>query len=173
MSTPHPATRPTGGDATPTDERLQGGESVIVVRLGDAEFGLPIGAVREVLRQPELSRVPFPPPHVCGVIALRGSILPVVDLGLRLLGRAAERPGALVVAVDPESLEPIALLADGVTGMIEGGRIEPVEAPPEALATLPAGWLRGVLVPEVGRTIALLDLGLVLPNPALRSVPDA
>jgi purine-binding chemotaxis protein CheW len=140
-----------------------------VVRLGVAEFGLPIGEVREVLRRPELSRVPFPPPHVCGVLALRGSIVPVVDLGLRLLDRPAERPGVVVVVLDPDTHESLGLLCDRVAGLIEAGEALAMAAPPEAEATLPPGWVKGVLVPEPDRPVALLDLHLVLPNRALRS----
>jgi purine-binding chemotaxis protein CheW len=57
----------------------------VVFRLGTEEFGVPIASVEEIVRVPdELTRVPKAPACVEGVINLRGSVLPVLDLRLRL-----------------------------------------------------------------------------------------
>lgn len=132
--------------------------SAVTVRLGRAEFGLPMDAVREVLRPPPITRTPFPPPDVRGVTHLRGSLLPVVDLASRLLGTAAATPGRLVVV--EQGAEAVALLVDRVTGVVEDDA--PESPPPEAEAALPPGWLAGVVVPEDGRLVTLLNLGPVL-----------
>ncbi|BAU10334.1 hypothetical protein LEP3755_08180 [Leptolyngbya sp. NIES-3755] len=47
-------------------------------------FGIAIGDVQEIIRQPLLTRIPFAPPDVCGLINLRGQVLPVVDLPGRI-----------------------------------------------------------------------------------------
>jgi purine-binding chemotaxis protein CheW len=149
-------------------------ESVLVVRLGETEFGLPIRDVREVLRAPPISRVPFPPPDVTGLIGVRGAVLPVLDLGLRLFRRPARTPGAIVIAQEPESLESIALLVDRVTGLVEGSAPKDRrDAPVEAEATLPPGWVASVRIPEPGRPITVLNLRAVLPNPEPRGPDDA
>lgn len=131
----------------------------IVVRLGRAEFGIPINRVREVLRPPPLVRIPFPPPAVCGIIHLRGSVLPVIDLGLRLLGRASAPPGRLVVVSDGGGW---ALRVDGVLGLVSTSPESLREAPPEADATLPPGAVAGVVIPAPGRLVTLLNLAPVL-----------
>ncbi|MBV1777224.1 chemotaxis protein CheW [Burkholderiaceae bacterium DAT-1] len=60
-------------------------EQVVVFRLDKEEFGVPIESVQEIVRVPdELTHVPKAPPFVEGVINLRGSVLPVVDLRRRL-----------------------------------------------------------------------------------------
>ncbi len=52
----------------------------LVFRLGDEEYGLPIGAVEEVARVPaKISRVPNTPKFLEGVVNLRGEVIPVVD----------------------------------------------------------------------------------------------
>jgi purine-binding chemotaxis protein CheW len=58
---------------------------VVVFRLGDEEFGVPIMSVQEIVRVPEsLTRVPRTPEFVEGVINLRGTVLPVIDQRKRL-----------------------------------------------------------------------------------------
>jgi purine-binding chemotaxis protein CheW len=60
-------------------------EQVVVFRLDKEEFGVPINSVQEIVRVPdELIHVPRAPAFVEGVINLRGSVLPVIDLRLRL-----------------------------------------------------------------------------------------
>jgi purine-binding chemotaxis protein CheW len=67
-------------DNGPDDE-----EQLVVFRLGQEEFGVPIDSVQEIVRVPELlTHVPKAPAFVEGVINLRGSVLPVIDLRRRL-----------------------------------------------------------------------------------------
>jgi purine-binding chemotaxis protein CheW len=69
----------TGEDSADDDEQ------VVVFRLGQEEFGVPIESVQEIVRVPEqLTHVPKAPPFVEGVINLRGAVLPVIDLRRRL-----------------------------------------------------------------------------------------
>jgi purine-binding chemotaxis protein CheW len=55
-------------------------QQYLVFRLGDEEFGLPIGAVEEVARVPaKIAKVPNTPKFLEGVVNLRGEVIPVVD----------------------------------------------------------------------------------------------
>lgn len=136
--------------------------TAVGVRLGSAEYGLPMERVREVLRPPPVTRVPFPPPDVRGVVQVRGALVAVLDLGTRLRGGPAAGPGRLVVVTPPRGGEPVGLLVDAVTGMVETDPEGLRPAPPEAEAALPEGWLAGVAEPEPGRRVALLHLERVL-----------
>lgn len=65
---------------------------VVVFRLDKEEFGVPIESVQEIVRVPEeLTHVPKAPPFVEGVINLRGTVLPVIDLRRRLDLAGVER----------------------------------------------------------------------------------
>ena len=67
-------------------------EQVVVFLLDKEEFGVPIDSVQEIVRVPEeLTHVPKAPPSVEGVINLRGSVLPVIDLRRRLGMPTVER----------------------------------------------------------------------------------
>lgn len=65
-------------------ERSMSGEQLIVFRLGDQEYGLPIAAVTEIARVPEhVTCMPKAPAFIEGIINLRGTVLPIVDLRRR------------------------------------------------------------------------------------------
>lgn len=147
--------------------RAAGEDRAVVVRLGGAEFGLEVRRVSEVLRVPPITRLPFPPPTLLGIVSIRGTLVPVMDLGERLLGRPADRDGRLVVVRDPEREGWVGLLVDAVLDLIplEAAGAEP---PAEVEASLPAGWIIGVLAPGPDRLVTLLELTNVLDlhNPA-------
>ncbi|WKK83614.2 chemotaxis protein CheW [Marivirga arenosa] len=53
---------------------------LIIFRLGDEEYGLQIGQIKEVVPTPHITRLPQTPPYVKGVANIRGNIIAVVDL---------------------------------------------------------------------------------------------
>lgn len=68
-----------------SDDLVDEDEQVVVFRLDKEEFGAPVEAVQEIVRIPDqLIRVPKAPSFVEGVVNLRGTILPVIDLRSRL-----------------------------------------------------------------------------------------
>lgn len=136
-------------------------ERAVVVALGETEFGIDVKRVREVLRPLPVTRLPFPPPTILGIVSIRGTLVPVMDLGERLLGRAADPHGRLVVVRDPDRPGSIGLLVDAVHDLIDMDEASH-EPPPEVEATLPPGWILGVLAPEEARLVTLLDLNRVL-----------
>jgi len=52
--------------------------------VSDECFAMSIDAVKEIIETPQVTRVPMTPDYIRGVINLRGSVVPVVDLGARL-----------------------------------------------------------------------------------------
>lgn len=52
----------------------------VMVRVGGQRFGLPVGLVVEMLRLEGVTPLPQGPPHLRGVIDLRGRIIPIYDL---------------------------------------------------------------------------------------------
>ena len=57
---------------------------LIIFKLGREEYGMDILRVQEIKRMMSITRVPSTPPFIKGVINLRGSVLPVIDLRIRL-----------------------------------------------------------------------------------------
>lgn len=79
-------------DANQVAEDSDDDTQVVIFRLANEEFGVPIMSVQEIVRVPEtLTRVPKTPHFVEGVINLRGTVLPVIDQRTRLGMEAIER----------------------------------------------------------------------------------
>lgn len=118
---------------------MDGGEIVLVIRLAGVEFGLPVVAVREVLRRPEApTPLPGAPDAILGVTTSRGAVLPVIDpRRLLRLSEGGHESGAgdraRVVVVGMGAAQA-GLLVDGVAGMVRvpAERIE--DAPALSLA---------------------------------------
>ena len=83
---------------------------LIIFKLGREEYGLDILRVQEIKRMMGITRVPATPAFVKGVINLRGSVLPVIDLRTRLgLPESELTEAARVIVV---------LVNDGSVGFI-------------------------------------------------------
>ena len=92
LSTVKESEQEDGQASAEVDDNLDDDEQVVVFRLDKEEFGAPIASVQEIVRVPEeLIRVPKAPSFVEGVINLRGTVLPVIDLRLRLGLKQVER----------------------------------------------------------------------------------
>ncbi|WP_244561077.1 chemotaxis protein CheW [Azospirillum oryzae] len=102
------------------------GERFVVFRLAGAEYGLPVAAVREVLRRPDgITPLPNAPDFVAGVLTLRGEVLPLIDQRRLLNLPAADSAGkpaagierGRVVVVGRDGLL-VGLLVDGLSGLV-------------------------------------------------------
>ncbi len=145
--------------AGPSPEReLQ----LVVFRIDREEFAVPIGQVREVVRVGDITRVPHAPPHIRGVMNLRGRILPVLELRTRLGIDAAEVTGSSRVVVVDVGRRAIGLLVDSV-GMVTRVGESKATAPPEEVRS--AAGEAVTAVARVGdRLLLLLDLERVFRN---------
>lgn len=133
----------------------------VVIRVGAIEFGLDVRQVREVLRLPAITRLPFPPPTILGIASVHGTLVPVMDLGERLLGKPADRGGRLVIVSEPDGSGQVGLLVDAVLDLVPMDESSH-DPPPEVEASLPSGWVQGVLAPAEERLVTMLDLTHVL-----------
>jgi purine-binding chemotaxis protein CheW len=123
------------------------GSHYLTFRLGEELFALDITRVREVLDCAGITRVPHTPDFMRGVINLRGSVVPVVDLRLKFGLEAAERKtGSCIIIVEVEvDGETIVLgaMADSVQEVLE---LEPerIEPPPRIGTRLAVDFIRGM-----------------------------
>jgi purine-binding chemotaxis protein CheW len=116
--------------AKEVDDNLDDDEQVVIFRLDKEEFGAPIASVQEIVRIPdELIRVPKAPSFVEGVINLRGTVLPVIDLRLRLGLEQVERSDRQRIMVF--------LISDVRTGFIVDQVAEVLRIPKAAIEAAP------------------------------------
>ena len=142
------------------EERLHEWEMWVTCRVERETFALPVKQVQEILRVSALTSVPHAPFPVRGVTNLRGYVLPVVDLRVRL-GMPAEEPGPRhrVMVVHSRG-RLIGLLVDAVEQVTQIDRLA-VDPVPEEVMTEQSYYLLGVYHDE-DRMIILLDADKVL-----------
>lgn len=111
------------------------GVQLVVFRLGDEEFGIPIPRVREILRMPKVTYLLETSSFVEGLFNLRGVMVPLVDLR-RLLAVSAckENSDRQVIVVDSAG-KLIGLIVDAVLEVLYSGARE-VEITPVAFQGL-------------------------------------
>lgn len=133
--------------------------------LGREEFGLPILRSREIVRVAEITRIPEAPPHVRGVLNLRGRVVPIVELRTRLgLPVAPLTPQSRVIMVEAHG-RLFGLLVDRVARITKIPALAIKPAPAESLSAT-TDYVTGIA--QTGEElIILLDVDKVLLlNPA-------
>lgn len=144
--------------------------------LQDELYALDIAAVTEIMEHRPLTVVPMMPAFICGVINLRGQVVPVVDLAVRFeQGRTERARRTSIVIVDTADTQQVGILVDSVSKVVELGA-EDIEAPPERGAGLRSDFISGMARSQDGVAI-VLDLRCVLgdarsPSPAGAPGPE-
>lgn len=94
----------------------------LVFELGREEFGIRVLKVREIMGIQDITAVPQTPPHIKGVINLRGKVIPVVDLRLKFGLQEQEytqRTCIIVVQVQGEAAPMLmGIVVDGVAEVL-------------------------------------------------------
>jgi purine-binding chemotaxis protein CheW len=111
---------------TPTDQSTAKADiragKYLIFHLGEEEFGIQVQKVREIMGVQDITQVPQTPPHVKGVINLRGKVIPVVDLRLKFEMPAREythRTCIIVVQVSgPHATMLMGIVVDGVVEVL-------------------------------------------------------
>ena len=97
---------------------------LIAFRLGGQEFCVDIMSVRDIRGWTQTTPLPHSPDYVKGVINLRGSVLPVIDLAARLGFAPTEPTARHVIIVTQVANHSVGLLVEAVSDI----RSVPVEA---------------------------------------------
>lgn len=132
--------------------------------LGEEEYGLPVLKVREIIKMMDVTSVPQVPPHIRGVINLRGKVIPVIDLRLKfgLSGLdATDQTCIIVVQVDLEGRRVmLGMIVDRVSEVLNISN-EEIEGPPDFGERLDTQFMQGMAKVK-GKVKILLDLDAVL-----------
>ena len=94
----------------------------ITYDLGERVYASELLSVKEIVLKEELRSIPGAQPWLLGVMALRGQLLPVVDLGLRLQGKPSQ--GDKVLVLDSE--RPVGFLVDHVRNIEDVAELKPL-----------------------------------------------
>ena len=144
----------------------------LTYKLGDEVYALDISKVREVLDFTTVTKVPRTPDFMRGVINLRGSVVPVVDLRLKFGMTATERTVNTCVIIAEVTVDGdttiLGALADSVQEVIElePGHISPA---PKIGTKLRTEFIRGmgkrdekfIIILDIDKVFSADELSLV------------
>ncbi|UCC83829.1 MAG: chemotaxis protein CheW [Gemmatimonadota bacterium] len=147
---------------------------VVRFQLGDDEFGIDVMKVFEVLPVPKVRPVPKAPAFVEGVVDVRDSIIPVIDMRKRfsLPERETDESSRLLIVAIGEARA--ALVVDTVPGVVPLAE-DAVSPPPDFFRGLAGKYLEG-LAKDDDRMIIMLNVGEILSSKekiALEKVVDS
>ena len=135
--------------------------------LAHEEYGVDILKVQEIKGYVPTTKIPNAPPEVTGVLNLRGTIVPIVDLRLKFNLPAVEFDQTTVIVVVVVQNRVMGMIVDSVSDVMNI-QIEDIQPPPN-LGHCVANNLRGL--GKVGdKLIILLDIDAVLLGEATTSL---
>ncbi len=132
--------------------------------LGDEDFALDIGKVREVLDYTTITKVPRMPAFLRGVINLRGNVVPVIDLRYKLgMGAIKQTVDTCIVIVETiidDEMIHMGALADSVKEVLDldPGQISP---PPKLGIRINNEFIKG-MGKQGEKFLMILDIDKVL-----------
>ncbi len=140
-------------------------EKYLTFQVGSEHYGIKVLCTREIIRQTAITSVPQMPPHVRGVINLRGRIIPVIDLRIRFglpTADAQERACIIVVQVagGRSAVTATGLIVDAVDEVVLLAA-EDIEAAPEIMSGGGGSHIVGMAKVKGGLK-TLLDLDVLL-----------
>lgn len=146
---------------------------VLTFVLGEETYGVDILRVQEIRGWSAVTKIPQAPAHVLGVLNLRGSIVPIVDLRMRLALERAEYTSVTVIIVlsvlSGTGRRDFGVVVDGVSDVVDVNEAD-VRPPPELGASAATDFIRG-LVPVAERMVVLLDIDRLIGSDAASVSP--
>jgi len=133
---------------------------VLTFAIGEASYGIDIPCVQEIRGWSPVTRLPQAPADVLGVLNLRGSIVPVLDLRLKFGSANVQYTPVTVIIVvsvqSPKGQREFGMVVDGVSDVIDI-TAQDVKPAPDLGVSSSGAYIRG-LVPVTGRMVVLLDV---------------
>lgn len=144
----------------------------LTMTLGQEIFAIDIFSVREILDYTDITRIPQTPEFMRGVVNVRGSAVPVIDLKMKFgLGQVERTLNTRIVIVEirrEDTVSVMGALADSVKEVLEleTDRIDP---PPRMGAAVRADFIRGI-GKHGDRFILILDVDKVFSSDEIQDM---
>lgn len=162
---PAPAT-PAAAARNSADEAPRRRREILRFRLHDERFAIDLDRVEEIIKPRRFTSVPRAPEWILGILSLRGTMIPVIDLARRLGFHARESAGQRIIVVR-DGEDQCGLLVDEVRD-VERIADEDVEDVPAGLTGNSGRFLAGLVrqaddADDDGSDLmAIVDLGEIL-----------
>ncbi len=132
----------------------------IVIRLGEEQYGIDIRYIDNIVRMTNITRVPKVPPYLKGVINLRGEVIPVVSIRLKM-GLPADEYGRAtrIIILKTEAAGNLGIVVDEVREVVTLSE-DDIEKLAHEVKESRASFINGI-GKNGGELISLLDLNAI------------
>jgi purine-binding chemotaxis protein CheW len=139
-------------------------QELVVFRTADQDFCVDILSVREIRGWTRPASLPHAPSYVQGVINLRGSVVPIIDLAARLGLPSIAAHDRNVIIVTTIGTQVAGLLIEAVTDILSIPTSD-IQPTPDVASESARTFVRGVIANEK-RLIRQIDIAQLLPRTA-------
>ena len=156
----------------------QAGGEFLTFRLGEEEYGIDILRVQEIRSYEQPTRIANAPPFIKGVVNLRGVIVPIVDLRMKLGCAAAEYNTFTVVIVLNVKGRVVGAVVDSVSDVLELSS-DTIKPAPELSSAVDSGFITGIGAVKNGsgddateRMLILMDIEALMASADMGLISD-
>lgn len=136
------------------ERKVEESQQFLTFLLDDREYGLEIFKIREIRGYAPVTPIPNVPPHVRGVMNLRGTVLPVIDLRMKFHLPEVEYSKFTVIVIATVGDKTVGLLVDAVSDVLLVARDDMREAP-DFGSSVDTRFINGVFESREHLTVAL------------------
>ncbi len=146
------------------DNFIANGEQYLTFDLGHESYGVNILSVKEISGWDDATVVPNSPAYVKGVVNLRGTIVPIIDLRIRFnVGEPTYLPTTVVIILSGKTEvgeRTVGFIVDAVSDVLNV-RDEEINAAPDFDRTVPVNYIQG-MVNNDENVVTVLDVSQLL-----------
>src|SRR6185436_7945041 len=157
--------------ATDTGAPLQTGREFLTFRLGGEEYGIDILKVQEIRGYDAVTRIANAPEFIKGVINLRGTIVPIIDMRIKFKVCEATYNQFTVVIVLNVGNRVVGMVVDSVSDVV-ALTPEQIRPAPEFHASMDTDYLVGLGALE-GRMLILVEIEKLMTSETMALVDTA
>ena len=135
-------------------KKVQESQQFLTFLLDDQEYGLEIFKIREIRGYAPITPIPNVPSHVRGVMNLRGTVLPVVDLRMKFHLPVVEYSKYTVIVIATVGDKTVGLLVDAVSDVLTVA-LDAIRDAPDFGAAVDTRFINGVFQSKEHLAVAL------------------
>lgn len=158
-------------DFHPPSESATGGRQFLTFNLGEELYGVDILRVQEIKGYTAVTKIPNTPSYIKGVLNLRGTIVPIVELRTKFGMPTIEYTLFTVIIVVVVKEKVMGLVVDAVSDVLDIDKKD-VQSPPNFGARINVSFMNGI-GKSGDKLVALLDVDRMLSGEDLQGVAAA